>query len=181
MGSNFTNSSSSACSFALATELFASMLDSLNSNWSYSPFVCWCLLKALFIVYCPLYFSIPLYDQSMPACNEVHLLRYFTWVDFLLSTCNEVHYFKITFTCDEVHLEGNFRNVTKYRCRQANVSKAILFSAVNCHLWFYSLIQIMFASSANLCSIKEAANLWSTSIAFSWHPPSARGPIHSAL
>ena len=61
-----------------------------------------------------------------------HVMKYIYFVTlleqiFLLSTCNKVHYFKTTFTCNEVHLEGNFRNVTKYRCRQAKVLKAILF------------------------------------------------------
>ena len=77
-------------------------------------------------------------SQAMPAhhrvsarqCRIVTKYIYFVtlleWI-FLLSTCNEVHYFKTTFTCNEVRLEGNFRNVTKYRCRQAKVLKAILF------------------------------------------------------
>ena len=115
----------------------------------------------------------------MPACNEVHLLRYFTWVDFF--TCNKVQFVKTTFTCNKVHLGGNFRNVTKYRYRRFKIFKVIHFSAVNCDLCFYSLLQIIVASPANLCSIKVAANLWSTSIEFSWHPPSATRPIHSAL
>ena len=54
--------------------------------------------------YCVEYIRNKIY--AAPACNEVHLhvLHYFTWVDFLLSTCNEVHYLKTTFTCNEVHL-----------------------------------------------------------------------------
>ena len=66
---------------------------------------------------------------------------------FLLSTCNEVH------------LEGNFRNVTKYRYRRFTMLKVIHFSAVHCDLCFYSLLQIIVASPANLCSINVAANL----------------------
>ena len=30
-----------------------------------------------------------------PVSNEVDLLRYFTWVVFLLSTCNEVYFFNL--------------------------------------------------------------------------------------
>ena len=85
----------------------------------------------------------------------VTLLEYI----FILSTCNEIQYFKTTFTCNNVHLGGNFGNVTKYRYRRLKVSKAIHFFAVNCDLRFYSLLQMIVASPANLCSIKVATNL----------------------
>ena len=119
----------------------------------------------------------------VPACNEVHLLRYFTWVDFFTFYLYEVQFFETTCNgpYNEVHLGGNFRNVTKYRCLLFKMLKVIHFSAVNCDLCFYSLLQIIVASPAKLCSIKVADNLWFTSIAFSWHPPNARGSIHSAL
>ena len=84
---------------------------------------------------------------------------------FLLSTCNEVKIFETTFTCNEVHLGGNFRNVTKYQYLRFKMLKVIHFSAVHCdlcfywHTRFYSLLQIIVASPAKLCSIKVAANL----------------------
>ncbi len=48
-----------------------------------------------------------------------HVTKYIYFVTlleqiFLLSTCNKVQFFKTTCTCNEVHLGGNFRNVTKY-------------------------------------------------------------------
>ena len=58
----------------------------------------------------------------------------------------EVQYFTTTFTCNEVHLVGNFiRNVAKYRCRRLKVLKAIHFSVVNCDLCFDSLVQLIVA------------------------------------
>ena len=46
----------------------------------------------------------------------------------LISTCNKVNFFKTTFTCNEVHLAGNFRNVTKYRYRRFKIVKVVHFS-----------------------------------------------------
>ena len=63
-----------------------------------------------------------------PVSNEVDLLRYFTWVVFLLSTCNEV-YFLIYFTCNEVALRVTFVNVTKYRHRAFNFCPLHYFAA----------------------------------------------------
>ena len=51
MESNLSYSSSNACSLAMATDLFASLLASLYSRWSCSAFVCWYLLKAVFLFF----------------------------------------------------------------------------------------------------------------------------------
>ena len=48
---NLSYSSSNACSLATATDLFASLLASLYSRWYCSAFVCWYILKAVFLFF----------------------------------------------------------------------------------------------------------------------------------
>ena len=51
MESNLSYSSSNACSLAMTTDLFASLLAFLYGRWSCSAFVCWYLLKAVFLCF----------------------------------------------------------------------------------------------------------------------------------
>ena len=62
---------------------------------------------------------------------------FFTFVSF---TSSAIDYY---FTCNKVHLGGNFSNVTKYRYRRFKMLKVVHFSVVNCDLCFYSLLQII--------------------------------------
>ena len=54
--------------------------------------------------------------NTLFVCNEVKLLRFFTYVKISVFTCNEVIFYELRFSCNKVRLLINIYFLLRYFC-----------------------------------------------------------------